>query len=159
MDNFNLIVKLDNVLGIKELYSFFYISLISFLSPRRKGVSRRFLLFPKKTISARILRGQGSDRGERRNRGRQSMTPTGTLEALIFVRDSSDRISSNPFHLFHTLCPFLLFLFRAARRDSIRNFAHSAPSNKRRERMKLEKKEGQDEIECFGQGIEKSWNK
>lgn len=41
------------------------------------------------------------------------MTPTGTLEALIFVRDSSDRISSNPFHLFHTLCPFLLFLFRA----------------------------------------------
>lgn len=65
-------------------------------SVHEENASRRFLLFPppKKNYSCKILRGQGSD-GERRDR-RRSMTPTGTLEALIFVRDSSDRISSIP---------------------------------------------------------------
>lgn len=65
-------------------------------SVHEENTSRRFLLFPppKKNYSCKILRSQGSD-GERRDR-RRSMTPTGTLEALIFVRDSSDRISSIP---------------------------------------------------------------
>lgn len=65
-------------------------------SVHEENASRRFLLFlpPKKNYSCKILRSQGSD-GERRDR-RRSMTPTGTLEALIFVRDSSDRISSIP---------------------------------------------------------------
>lgn len=65
-------------------------------SVHEENASRRFLLFPppKKNYSCKILRNQGSD-GERRDR-RRSMTPTGTLEALIFVRDSSDRISSIP---------------------------------------------------------------
>lgn len=69
---------------------------IPFESVHEENASRRFLLFPppKKNYSCKILRSQGSD-GERRDR-RRSMTPTGTLEALIFVRDSSDRISSIP---------------------------------------------------------------
>lgn len=91
----------------------------------RPGV---FYYFPppkKKNCSCKILRSQGSN-GERERRNRRRwMTPRGTLEAFIFVRDSSDRISSIPSI---SSTPFLVpFLFRVpARRDSIRNFAHSA---------------------------------
>ena len=94
----------------------------------RGNASRRFLLFPpskkKKTVPARYYVAKDRMERERRNR-RRWMTPRGTLEAFIFVRDSSDRISSIPSI---SSTPFLVpFLFRVpARRDSIRNFAHSA---------------------------------
>lgn len=85
--NFNLITR-----WIKNASCIFHSSRIG---PRGKCVQAFSIISPsKKNYSCKILRSQGSD-GERRDR-RRSMTPTGTLEALIFVRDSSDRISSIP---------------------------------------------------------------
>lgn len=124
----------------------------------RPGV---FYYFPpqEKNYSCKILRSQGSD-GERRNR-RRSMTPTGTLEALIFVRDSSDRISSIPSISstpFLSLSPVPVSSSCSSRFYSkFRVLSHPPIEG---ERMKLEvKKGGRRRWNCFEQGIEKSWNK
>lgn len=117
-------------------------------SVHEENASRRFLLFPppKKNYSCKILRNQGSD-GERRDR-RRSMTPTGTLEALIFVRDSSDRISSIP-SISSTLfvsCSCFEFLFVAILFEISRTQPPSNRTNETRGKKKRRKKERGGEI-------------
>ena len=108
----------------------------------RPGV---FYYFPppkRKNCSCKILRSQGSNRERERRNRRRWMTPRGTLEAFIFVRDSSDRISSIPSI---SSTPFLSCPFPVSSSRSSRFYSKfRALSHPPIERMKLEaRKRGQ----------------